>query len=409
MKKIFIPMLFTILILGACTKSDEVKTGIWRGIIPTKGGNLPFNFEVIQDSSGYAVYILNGDDKLKMDKSFVKDDSLHIPMELFDAELIAKVDGDKMNGIFRKKRSDLSTLQAPFSAEFGKTYRFFDESVKPKNQIAGKYAVTFLSEDKQDTTASVGVFEQNGNKLKGTFLTATGDYRFLEGNVSDNDSLYLSCYEGNHVYLFKAKIEGDKLVGGEFWANISGLETWTATKDENAKLPDANSLTFLKDGAKSISFSFQNQDGKTVSLNDDKYKNKVVVVQIMGSWCPNCMDETKFLSPWYKKNKDRGVEIIGLAYEKSAEPSFAYPKIKRLKERFSIDYEVLLGGTNDKEEAAKSLPMLNHILSFPTTIFIDKKGIVRQIHTGFSGPGTGKYYDEFVSDFNTLIDKLVSE
>lgn len=409
MKKIFFPMLFTILLVEACTKSDEVKVGIWRGVIPTNGGDLVFNFEIEKSDNDYIVYALNAGDKLKMDKSFFKNDSLHIPIELFDAELIAKVDGDRMSGVFQKMRSNLTILQAPFRAEFGKSYRFVDETVKPKHQISGKYAVTFLSEDKKDTTASVGVFEQNGNQLKGTFLTATGDYRFLEGNVSDNDSLYLSCYEGNHVFLFKAKIEGDELVGGEFWSSISSLETWTATKDENAKLPDANSLTFLKDGAKSLAFTFANQDGKMISLNDEKYKNKVVIVQIMGSWCPNCMDETKFLSPWYKKNKDRGVEIIGLAYEKSAEPSFAYPKIKRLKERFSIDYEVLLGGTNDKEEAAKTLPKLNHILSFPTTIFIDKKGVVRQIHTGFSGPGTGKYYDEFVSEFNTFIDKLVSE
>jgi hypothetical protein len=64
---------------------------------------------------------------------------------------------------------------------------------------------------------------------------------------------------------------------------------------------------------------------------------------------------------------------------------------------------------NDKAEAAKTLPMLNKVLSFPTTIFIDRKGIVRQIHTGFSGPGTGIYYDEFVSDFNAFTEKLILE
>ena len=48
-------------------------------------------------------------------------------------------------------------------------------------------------------------------------------------------------------------------------------------------------------------------------------------------------------------------------------------------------------------------------MSYPTTIFIDKKGKVREIHTGFSGPGTGKYYDEFVTEFNQLMDKLISE
>jgi thiol-disulfide isomerase/thioredoxin len=409
MKKITFSILLLPFLFLSCTNPNEVKTGIWRGIIPTNGGDLAFNFEVQKDGHQYTVYSLNADDRLKMDSVYFKNDSIHIPIELFDAELIAKVEGDKMNGVFHKIRSNRTLLEAPFKAEFGKNYRFFDEKVIAKSDISGKYAVTFITEDKKDTTVSVGIFTQKGNAINGTFLTPTGDYRYLSGNVSSDDSLYLSCYEGNHVFLFKAKIEGKELKNGEFWSNINGLETWNGVKDDNAKLPDANSLTYLKEGYKSIEFSFKNQDGKNISLTDERYKNKVVIVQLMGSWCPNCMDETKFLSAWYKKNKQKGVEIIALAYEKSTEPDFAYPKIKRLKERFGIEYEVLIGGINDKAEAAKTLPMLNKVLSFPTTIFIDRKGIVRQIHTGFSGPGTGVYYDEFVSDFNTFTLKLSEE
>ena len=121
------------------------------------------------------------------------------------------------------------------------------------------------------------------------------------------------------------------------------------------------------------------------------------------------MDETNFLAPWYQKNKDRGVEIIGLAFERSDKPEVAGPKMKRMISRFDIQYPVLLAGTNTDEATGKALPMLNKVMSYPTTIFVDKKGKVREIHTGFSGPGTGKYYDEFVSDFNGLMDKLISE
>lgn len=394
--------------LFSCKNNSEIKTGTWRATLPTSGGELPFNFEIQKEADGYSVTVLNGDEKLKMDKSFMKNDSLHIPMELFDAEIIAKVDGDRMSGTYRKMRSDFSFFSAPFSAEFGKTHRFIEEDKTLNVNISGKYDVLFLSEDKKGSTVSVGIFNQKNSQVIGTFLTTTGDYRYLQGNII-GDSLKLSCFDGNHNYLFTAKIDGDKLVGGGFWANSTGYESWSAVKNEKAELPDATKLTFLKEGYKNIDFSFKNADGKTISLKDDAYKNKVVVVQIMGSWCPNCMDESRFLAPWYKKNKSRGVEIIGLAYEKSTDPAFAYPKIKRLKERFGIDYEVLLGGTNNKDEASQTLPMLNRVIGFPTTIFIDKKGMVREIHTGFSGPGTGKYYDEFVSEFNALIDKLVAE
>lgn len=398
-----------ILAFTACEKTSKPKVGVWRATIPTGGGELPFNFDIQNTATNdYEVTILNGDEKLKMDKSFIKDDSLHIPMEVFDAEIVAHVEGEKMTGYWKKMRSDFSFLKGNFTAEFGKTYRFIEKKENVNTSLANKYNVLFRSEDQKDSTVSVGLFSTKGNEVNGTFLTTTGDYRFLSGNIIE-DSLKLSCFDGTHLFLFKAKIEGDKLTGGEFWSSLKSLETWSGIKDENAALPDEKSLTFLKNGYKTIEFTFQNENGKKISLTDDAYKGKVVVAQIMGSWCPNCMDESKFLAPWYAKNKKKGVEVIGLAYEKSTDPAFAFPKIKRLKERFNIDYEVVLAGTNDKAEASKTLPMLNHVIGFPTTIFIDKKGQVREIHTGFSGPGTGKYYDDFVNDFNRLVDKLLAE
>lgn len=399
---------FFIFFLNACKSPSELKTGVWRAVIPTNGGELPFNFDIQKEDDAYSVFILNGEEKLKMDKSFIKDDSLHIPMEIFDAEIVAKIGDEKLIGYWKKMRSNFTFLKGDFTAEFGKSYRFIEKKDGVDTSLANKYNILFLSEDKKDSTVSVGLFKSKGNEVTGTFLTTTGDYRYLSGNIIE-DSLKLSCFDGTHVFLFKAKIEGDKLTGGSFWSGLSSLETWEGIKDDNAKLPDEKTLTYLKDGYKTIAFSFPNQEGKKISLNDERYKGKVVVAQIMGSWCPNCMDESKFLAPWYAKNKQRGVEVIGLAYEKSIDPVFAFPKIKRLKERFGIEYEVLLSGTNDKAEASKTLPMLNHVLGFPTTIFIDKKGQVREIHTGFSGPGTGKYYDDFVNDFNRLVDKLLAE
>jgi thiol-disulfide isomerase/thioredoxin len=406
MKKLSLLPLFILFL--SCKTTPELKTGIWRATLPTAGGELPFNLEIQKENDGYTVFALNGNEKLKMDKSFIKNDSLHIPMEIFDAEIIAKVEANKLNGIYRKMRSDFSFIQIPFQAEFGKKYRFVEEEKPTSTQIGKKYQVVFRSKNSTDSTLSVGIFSQKNNQLTGTFLTSTGDYRYLQGNIVA-DSLFLSCFDGNHNFLFKAKIEGDKLSGGGFWANSTGFESWSGMKNDEAQLPDATKLTFLKSGYKTIDFSFKNSDGKSISLKDEAYQNKVVIVQIMGSWCPNCMDESRFLANWYEKNKQKGIEIIGLSYEKSTDPAFAYPKINRLKERFGIDYEVLLAGTNNKDDASKSLPMLNKIIGFPTTIFIDKKGVVREIHTGFSGPGTGKYYDNFVSDFNRLVEKLLME
>jgi peroxiredoxin len=320
------------------------------------------------------------------------------------------VQGNQMNGTYRKMRTDGSFLEGKFKAQLGDSERFKNLSASKIN-VSGKWSALFrgVSKPSTDTTLAVGIFEQQGTNVTGTFLTPTGDYRYLAGSVS-GDSLLLSCFDGNHAFLFKAKIDTTtKTMNGQFFANLKLVENWTASFNPKAALPDAKTLTFLKPGFKTFDISFPNTKGQKVSLKDSRYQGKVTVVQIMGSWCPNCMDETKFLSKWYQANQQRGVEVLALGFEKSTDLAVSGPKLERLKKRFDVQYEVLLAGNNDKADASETLPMLNRIASFPTTIIIDKKGIVREVHTGFSGPGTGVYYDDFVTDFNRLIDKLLAE
>ena len=391
-------LFLSLLFIVSCKSKPELKAGLWRAEVPTLAGILPFHIQ-IENNKAFAI---NADEKLAFDTLYFQNDSLHLKMELFDAEIIAKVEGETMKGIFRKKMANLENREGEFLAKWGQDFRF--QNGVETDILGKKYSVTF--KDEKNTYEAVGIFEQKNNKVKGTFLTNTGDYRYLDGNVV-GDSLKLTCFDGNHIFLFTAKISGDSLLGGTFCYSLKGIEKWSGVKNEGAALPDANSLTFLKPGFTTIDFSFPDETGKMVSIKDQRYKNKVTVVQILGSWCPNCMDETRFLVNFKKKNPS--VEIIGLAFEKSLEPTFVNPKIQKLKSRFGVTYPILLAGKNDKADASDKLPMLNKIISFPTTIIIDKKGIVRQIHTGFSGPGTGEYYLKFVEEFGRFMEKLERE
>jgi len=221
--------------------------------------------------------------------------------------------------------------------------------------------------------------------------------------------MHLYSFDGNHIYKFKAVKENDSLIKGEYWSGKTGYKTFISKRNENAKLPNSNELTYLKDGYEKIEFSFPGLDGNPVTLNDEKYQNKVVIIQILGTWCPNCMDETKFYTDWFKKNKDKGVEIIGLAYEVKPDFEYAKKRVLTMKEKLDVDYDFVIAGTSTTKSASESLPMLNKVISFPTSIIIDKKGNVRRIHTGFSGPATGIYYEEFVDDFNALLNELLQE
>lgn len=418
MKKIlYVAALGLLSLPMACSNgssSATVKPGTYRAVLKTKGGELPFGLDIqpVADKAGsYTVFALNGSERLPMDPATVQGDSIRIPMALFESELVAKIDGNTLRGEWRRRRTAQQLQSLPFEAELGEKYRFTPDEKTTATNLTGNWATDFESKTgKVDTTDAIGVFKQTGSRLTGTFLTTTGDYRYLDGNVV-GDSLFMSSFDGgSHLYLFKAKFDpATKTINGGFWSGVSGYESWVAKLDPNAKLPDPASLTYLKPGAKTLKASFPEPDGKTVSLADPRFKGKVTIVQILGSWCPNCMDETNFLSPWYKKNKDRGVEVLGLAFERSPEMAVSGPKIDRMKQRFNIDYPVVLAGTNDKAQASKALPDLNAVVAFPTTIFIDKKGQVRHIHTGFSGPGTGMYYDKYVDEFNQLVDKLLAE
>lgn len=121
------------------------------------------------------------------------------------------------------------------------------------------------------------------------------------------------------------------------------------------------------------------------------------------------MDETAYLVSLHNKFHQQGLEVVSLAFEKSDDTEINTQSLNRLKEHFSIPYEILLAGKASKTEAARKLPMLNHVLSFPTSIYIDREGKVRKIHTGFSGPGTGEYYKEFVEKTNQFVTELLIE
>jgi thiol-disulfide isomerase/thioredoxin len=401
---------FLLILLWAChaereTKTD-VKTGVWRATIEIQNQELPFNFELVDDSAGgYDVYLRNAAERLLLDEITVRNDSVDIALHIFDASIRAKIMGDSLKGLFIKNYE--KDYRIPFEAMHGQGYRFAKDT--QQNEVPdynGKYEVIFV--DKSDTTEAIGIFNQQGDSVTGTFLTPTGDYRYLQGNVV-NGMMQLSTFDGNHAYLFKASKRSDGTLSGEYYSGKTHMEFWTARKNENAKLPDPESLTYLKPGYDRIEFSFPDVAGKKVTLEDDKFKNKVVILQLFGTWCPNCMDETRFLSPWYDQNKSRGVEIIGLAYERKDDFQYASERVRKMIGKLDVSYDFVIAGTNDKAKASETLPMLNRVAAFPTTIFIGKDGKVKKIHTGFSGPGTGPYYEEFVEDFNQTVNELLSE
>jgi thiol-disulfide isomerase/thioredoxin len=394
---------------AAHCNGDKLSFGFWRGeILRQDGHTIPFNFQIKETSGKVIIYVINGTERLLVDNIRQEADSLFIEMPFFDSHFALRIlDDQKLQGSWIKNYGD-RLVATPFQAFFEAGR--FPVPVSPVFNISGRWAAHFKGI--QDSTEAIGEFRQSGSQVSGTFLTTTGDYRFLDGVVS-GDTLKLSTFDGGHAYSFVCKIrDTNKMEDGFFYAGAKNVETWVAEKNEQARLPDEFSLTRLKDTANAtFHFRFPDMNQHMVSLSDPIYKNKVVILQILGSWCPNCMDETRFLSAYYIQNKSRGVEIIGMAYERTT----SYENAKKLLQpfilRFHVTYPILATGVsvNDSNRTEKTLPEIQEIVGFPTTIFIDKKGIVRKIYTGFNGPGTGDHYEVYKKEFNELVNSLLKE
>ncbi len=384
--------------------NGQLKSGTWRAMLQLDEKNvLPFTFEV--NDSG-EILIVNADERIRV-KDIVYGDSgeVIINFPVFSTYVKATLKDNMLSGFWiNPEKKD---YKIPFTAQFGRNERFAVAESAAIFNAEGRWEVTF-SQGTDGEYKAIGIFKQIGHKITGTFLTETGDYRYLEGQVEEGN-LKLSCFDGAHAFLFTGYGKGSRIENGLFYSGNHWKEPWVAIRNDSFTLADPDTLTYLKEGYERLDFSFSDENGDSISLSDPQFKNKVVIVQIMGSWCPNCMDESAFLVDLHKKYHSKGLEIIAVDYEIRNDFEVFKRNVARMKKDLGITYPIVFGGPSKKSESAKTLPMLNHILSYPTTIFIDKKGKIKKIQTGFNGPGTGSLYNDYKKNTTVLIESLLKK
>ncbi len=391
-------------------KHHEI-TGLWRGVLNSPGGELPFGIDISKENSVYTAKILNGEERVDTSSVDFENNELTIHFEWFDARLKATLnnDGSSMTGQWSKTASGKDkTSQLPFIATKGYEYRFKQElDASVVTQIKDQWEVTFTDED--GDSLAVAEFNQSQQIVTGTFLTPTGDYRFLAGSVNNN-KLYLSAFDGAHAFLFDADVNDETIVNGNFWSRDSYHATWIAqaSDDTSDYLPSSWEMNKVTTPDQTVAFSFEDIEGKTVQLTDERFKNKPVLINLFGTWCPNCNDEAPVLAKFYDQYKPQGIEMVGLAFEFTEDPIRDRVQLSAFKKRHKINYPLLLAGGNDKTEATKILGFLDEVKSYPTTLFLDKNHKVVKINTGFSGPGTGDHYIELVNELESEIQNLLA-
>ena len=396
---------------------SKLPPGLWRGVLvlvddPNSSKNdleLPFNFQLSYSSDDkITITLMNGAERIEVKNvQFGKNkknglDTVRIDFPLYDTHISAEYREDVIEGHwFVHYRED---YKIPFIAYFGEDHRFDICTSTSNKDIGGRWDVRMEIEMETEYPA-VGDFTQNGNVITGTFMTETGDYRFLEGTVC-GDQLYLSCFDGSHAYYFDGKILESGNILGRYLSGIHYSSNWTGIKSNSSAMSDPYSFTKAVDISSPVNFSYKNTEGKIVSITDQQYRGKPKIIQLMGTWCPNCLDETNFILEYLTNNPELQTEVIAIAFEKYRDENKAFDQISKFKKRKEIPFEILYGGYYKKEDATRSLGFLQEVKSFPTLVFLDSNNYIRKIHTGFAGPATSEY-ESFKHEFDILVKELV--
>jgi thiol-disulfide isomerase/thioredoxin len=430
MNRVAIWTVLSCIILSGCVSPQDkffkkLPPGVWRGVLiidepevqamqddeevsykVDRQGELPFNFEVVYDTEDdFHIEIINGDERIVvddiiygLDRATAKD-TLIANFPVYDTYIRAIYEDNMIEGDWFVNYKDGYSI--PFKAYHGQDHRFTTTKVEPVTDLSGQWATTF-DIDTEDSYPAIAEFKQDGNRLSGTFKTETGDYRYLDGTIQAN-KLYLSTFDGAHAFLFLGKVLEDGSITGIFKSGKHYVSNWAAVRDATATLPDMTTLTTATT-ADPISFAFKNSDGNLVSLEDDRYDDKVKIIDIMGTWCPNCKDASDYLKGIVK---DYDIEVIALAYERYDEAQ-SLAQIKRYEAKAQLPWPVLYGGSYRKSEASKTFPQIDKIMSYPTLIVLDRDNRISKIYTGFNGPATSEY-TAFDQSFRQHLTSLINQ
>jgi len=381
----------------ACSpKSSRPTNGYYLLRFNTPHAAIPVRLDIT--ASG-VWNILNAEEVIALDSVVFTGDSFFIQLPLFDSSIKGTWRNDSLFGEWTDHSR--TNYSIPFTGAI-------NTSVGCEAAIEEyRYDVVFSPGDTAETSVGVAVLNKHGNIVTGTILTETGDYRYLQGEWVDH-TVWLSAFDGTHLFYLRGTVSGDSITQGIFLSGKHWQEPWNAVKSTTDILRDPSSITSVRRD-QSPQFDVLTHSGESVHFDSTAWMNHVSIVQIMGSWCPNCTDESRFLKTLYDKFGSQGLQIIPVAFERGEDVGLACKRVQNQFNQLGLNYPFYYGGQANKAAALSTFTFLDEVHSFPTTIFIDRQGNVRKVFTGFYGPGTGKDYTTHTESIHSFVDSLINE
>ena len=384
--------------LGAGCAGSPSLAGSWRAVLDLAGGELPFTLELDSTGADPAGRICNGTACNQLSAVRPAGDSILVEIGDYDATIAVHRRGDSLIGTYRNV-GNRGPRAIPFRAARGAW-----PPVQGPPSLLGRWDATFITEQRR----SPRVFEfRNGPQgLEASFQANSGDYGLFAGTAS-GDSFHVAHFDGSFVYLLEGRLDGDTL-RGVFHAGERTQTPYVAWRSTGRPHLVAPTELTQADTVHPFTFSFPDLAGRIVTNEDPRFDGKVLLIDVFGTWCPTCHDAAPVLVDLFRKYRDRGLEVIGIAYEVTGDSAVDNRQIRRFRDKFEVPYLLLRGGLNVVEETAATLPQLTGFTAYPTSIFVGRDGRVKQVYAGFRGPATGAQYHQQVAEMTATVERLLA-
>jgi thiol-disulfide isomerase/thioredoxin len=369
---------------------------MWDATVVVNELSIPFSFQIAQRGTDVSGSFFNGDEKVTSRSGVIKDGQLILTYPDYGATLMASVKNGELEGQY------VRASWTPFLFHA----RRFTPPPPPKGvpDISGLWNVQ-LTKSKRESAWHL-VVRQSGAEVSAAILRVDGDTGTLMGRYK-NGRFVLGHFDGARPDLVVLTPTNGGLEVVEM-----RNEPLMAIRSDQARargLPepaDPTRFTSVKDPAEPLRFSFRDMEGRIVSNTDGHFAGKVLIIDIGGSWCPNCHDEAPFLNELYRRYRSKGLEIVLLSFEEGDQLS-SLTRLRAFIKRFGITYTVLVPG--QPSELAAKLPQAVNLVAFPTAFILGRDGTVRAVQSGFAGKGTGDFHSVRERETITRVERLLAE
>ena len=399
----------TPLSVTAAESPQPTVSGLWDATVEVSSLTVPFQFGISISGSNASGWFFNGTERVASTNGTFQAGRLQLEFRSYARRLDATVnDAGTLVGTYSSTTAGSKTIPYPFHA----TRHHEDNSHLSEKapSISGLWLVPAQSH-KAGEQAWQLIVRQSGPNVSAAILRVDGDTGALTGTWRDG-KLVLSHFDGARPAVVEVAPGKDgtlQLLLHGAHGTDKNLTAYRAADARAKGLPEAADPlrhTGVADPSEPFRFSAPDLDGHVVSNTDKRFRGKVLIVDISGSWCPNCHDEAPFLQQLYRKYHSRGLEIVTLSFED--EEQFANPtRLRAFVKDFGLGYSVLLAGTTDELHA--KVPQATNLDAYPTTFFIGRDGRVRSVHAGFAAPATGDFNKRLKNDFSAQIERLLAD